>query len=242
MILLFVFAAARFFPIQPIARRFFPSMLDVGMLDVRMFSNPFRRRHRLFHDVRDLRDLVNAHERVHFGQEFGQFVAETLRQATGNNQTLAAMVRLADFGGFENGVHAFLLRGVNERAGVDDDGVGLGGVIGDFHAAFQKRAEHDFGVHEIFGAAERNQADAQRAFASRFRPHQRAFIGMFFRHRRIKLREAADDVENYLATELAVFVSTVSGALVETAAAGGALVEAVSGGRRSCVRSTARAA
>ena len=47
------------------------------------------------------------------------------------------MVRFAQLGGFENGVHAFLLRGVNERAGVDDDGVGLRGVIGDFDAAFQ---------------------------------------------------------------------------------------------------------
>ena len=90
---------------------------------------------RLLHDVRNLRDLVNAHERVHFGQEFGQFLAETLGQAAGDDQALAAMVGFADFGGFEDGVHALLLGGINERAGVDDEGVGLRGVIGDFHAA-----------------------------------------------------------------------------------------------------------
>ena len=197
---------------------------------------------RSLHDVCNLRDLVNAHERIHFGQEFGQFVTKTLRQTTGNNQTLAAMLRFTHFRGFKDGVHAFLLRGINERAGVDNDGVGLRGVIGDFHTAFQERTQHDFGVHEILGATKRNQADPNRALASRLGLRQPAFTGMFFRHRRIKLSEAAAGVENYLAMELAAFVSTVSGALVETTAAGGALVEAVSVGRRSCVRSTARAA
>ena len=129
-----------------------------------MFPHPFcAPRHRLPDDVRHLRDLVNAHERVHFGQQFRQFVAEPLRQAAGNDEALAAIFRGADLGGFEDGVHALLLRGVNERAGVDDDGVGLRGVVGDFHAVLEQRAEHDFGVHQIFGAAERNQADAQRA-------------------------------------------------------------------------------
>jgi len=88
-----------------------------------------------------------------------------LRQAAGNDQALAAIFGGADPGGFEDGVHALLLRGVNERAGVDDDGVGRRGVVGDFHAAFEQRAEHDFGVHQIFGAAERNQADPQGALA-----------------------------------------------------------------------------
>ena len=131
------------------------------------------------HDFRHFCNLVNAHERVHFGQEPGQFIAKPLRQATGNNETLAAIFRGADLGGFEDGVHALLLRGVNERAGVDNDGVGLRGVVGDFHAVLEQRAEHDFGVHQIFGAAERNQADAQRAV-----------IGIFLRHKEIKLREA----------------------------------------------------
>jgi hypothetical protein len=36
------------------------------------------------------------------------------------------------------------------------------GVIRDLDAALHQRAEHDLGVHQIFGATERNQADAQR--------------------------------------------------------------------------------
>ena len=55
----------------------------------------------------------------------GFFVAETLRQTAGNNQTLPAIFRGADFRGFKNRVHAFFLRGINEGAGVDDDGVGV---------------------------------------------------------------------------------------------------------------------
>ena len=58
--------------------------LGPGRRILRIF--PARSGHGLLHDVADLRDLVNAHERVHFGQQFGQFVAKTLRQAAGNDE------------------------------------------------------------------------------------------------------------------------------------------------------------
>ena len=77
-----------------------------------------------------------------------------------DDERLAALVGFPHSGGVEDGIHALLLRGVNERAGVDDDGVGSGGVVGDFRAGLEERAEHDFGVHEILGAAEGNHADA----------------------------------------------------------------------------------
>ena len=123
----------------------------------------------LIDDVSDLGDLVNAHEGVHLGHEFGKFVAKTLREAAGNDDGLATPAGIAQFDRFEDGVHAFFLRGINERTGVHDDGIGLRGVIGDFDAAFHERAEHDLGIHEIFGAAERNQADAQRTGWTFFR-------------------------------------------------------------------------
>ena len=121
-------------------------------------------RERLIHDVADLRDLIDAHEGVHLGQQLRKFVAEALRQTAGDDERLAALLRVAEFSGFENRVHALLLRGVDERAGVDDDGVGGGGVIGDLDAVAQERAEHDLGIDEIFRAAERDHAHAQRAF------------------------------------------------------------------------------
>src|ERR1019366_6565655 len=105
------------------------------------------------HDVTDLRDLVNAHERVHFGHEPGQFLAKPLRETAGDDDSLAAPVRVAQFDGFEDRVHALLLRRINEGTGVDDDGVGVRSIICDFDAAVHQRTEHYFGVHEIFGAA-----------------------------------------------------------------------------------------
>ena len=138
-------------------------------------------RHRLPHDVGDLRDLVDAHERIHFGKKLRQFVAKTLRQATGNNQPLTAIPRFADFRRFENRVHAFLLRGINERAGVYDHHVRLGGVVGDFHAVLEQRPEHDFSIHQVLGATERNQADADGAF-----------LGIFLRHKPRRLRHGGD--------------------------------------------------
>ena len=198
-------------------------------VDCFQFTRPVFQR--LVHDVADLRDLVNAHESVHFGHQFWQFVAEPLGQAAGNDDGLAAIGRVAQLNGFENGIHALLLRGVNKGAGVDDDGVGLRGVIGDLDAAFEERAEHDFGVHEIFGAAERNQADPQRFFAARSQENQTT--------------QSGGEVENYLPAALVAGelddddkTTGAMAALVEAAGAG-ALVSA---GNRSWVRITARSA
>jgi hypothetical protein len=87
----FVFVSGRFFPVHSAARRFSPSALAVGGWRWKVFRWSSRAiGDGLAHDVADLRDLVNAHERVHFGQELGQFVAEALRQAAGNDDGLAA--------------------------------------------------------------------------------------------------------------------------------------------------------
>ena len=119
---------------------------------------------RLGDDVADLRDLVDAHEGVHFGEEFRQFVAEALGETAGDDDGLAALLGVAQFDGFEDGIDALFLGGVDEGAGVDDDGVGVGGVVGDLDAVAQEGAEHDLGIDEIFCAAERDHAHAQGAF------------------------------------------------------------------------------
>ena len=66
-------------------------------------------------------------------------------------------------------------------------------------------------------------------------------VHVFFRHRRSKLRETPDGVENYLPGTIAAFalVEVSSGALVEMTDAGGVLDSA---GRPTCVRITARMA
>ena len=104
----------------------------------RFGATPFARgAERLSNDIRDLRHLIDAHEGVHFRKKFRQFLAEPLRETAGNDQALPAILRLAQFGRFQDGVDALLLRGVDERAGIDDHHVGLGGVVGDFHAALR---------------------------------------------------------------------------------------------------------
>jgi hypothetical protein len=109
-----------------------------------------------------LRHLIDAHEGIDFRHELGQVVAKPLRQAAGDDERLTAVVGLADLGGFENGIHALFLRRVDEGAGVDDDGVGGGGVVGDLDAALKERAEHNLGIDQVFGAAERDKPDAER--------------------------------------------------------------------------------
>jgi hypothetical protein len=127
---------------------------------------------RLTNHLADLGDLIDAHECVDFGQEFRQFVAKALRHAAGNDQRLAPILGLAQFGGLKDGIHAFLLRGVDERAGVDDERVGLSRVVCHLHAPFEQRAEHDLGVHQIFGATQGNQAYSHGAFCG-IHLHQR---------------------------------------------------------------------
>ena len=98
------------------------------------------------------------------GKSFGKLVAEALREATGNNDALGTVSGFAEFGGLQDGVHALFLCGVDEGAGVDDYDVGLGGVVGDLDAVLKERTEHDFGIHEVLGAAQGNEADAERLF------------------------------------------------------------------------------
>jgi len=112
-------------------------------------------------DFGNLRHLVNPHERVHLGQQFGQFIAKPLRETTRHNQPLPPVLGRPDFRRFENRVHTFLLRGINEGAGVDDDGVGRCRVIGDLDARLEQIAEHQLGIHEVLGAAEGYQPDAK---------------------------------------------------------------------------------
>ena len=115
-------------------------------------------------DLGHLRQLINAHEAVHLGEQFQQVLAKSLGQATGHDHTLGLPVVVSQRRGLEDGIHAFLLGGFDERAGVDDDRIGLAGIVGDFDAVAQEGAEHDFGVHQILGATQRDHANPQPVF------------------------------------------------------------------------------
>jgi len=106
----------------------------------------------------DLLQLSGTDDSIHFGDVLLDFVAIALDQAPGNDQLL----RLAgDFvlGHFEDRVHRLLLGGVDKRAGIDDDDVGVFGASGDLGAALRKQTHHDLAVHQVLGTAQADEAD-----------------------------------------------------------------------------------
>ena len=117
----------------------------------------------LLHKVADFGDLVDAHERIDFGQQLGQLVAEALGQAARHDQRLARPARLPKLVGLQNRIDAFLLGVLDKGAGVDDHDIRRRGVVDDFHARLQQRAEHDFRIDQVFGATQRDHPNAHRA-------------------------------------------------------------------------------
>ena len=100
--------------------------------------------------------MVETDEGVHFGHDAGKFAGESLRQATGDDDFLALAIRVAaaSVHGTEDGVDGFLLGHVDERAGVDDEDIGEFRIGRERHAGLREVADHDFGVDQVFGAAE----------------------------------------------------------------------------------------
>ena len=114
-----------------------------------------------FDDGGDLSDLVEADEGIDFGHEAWEFFGEALGETTSDDDFLAFpfFVGGAVIDGVLDGADAFLFRHVDERAGIDDEDVGVGGFRGHFHASLAEVADHDFGIDEIFGAAEGDETD-----------------------------------------------------------------------------------
>ena len=115
-------------------------------------------------DFSGVGDLVEADEGVHLGHLAREFLRKTLRHAAADDQFLpgflaqaALLVRL------EDRLDGFLLRGVDERAGVHDEHVGVFRICGDLHAALDHAAKHDLGIDQVLGAAEADDADFNRA-------------------------------------------------------------------------------
>ena len=106
----------------------------------------------------DVFELAGADDGVDLGDVFLDFVAVAFDEAAGDDDLPSAAFGLVR-DHLEDGVYGLLLGGVDKGAGVDDDDLGVGGVGGELGAVVVEQAHHDLGVDEVFGAAERDEAD-----------------------------------------------------------------------------------
>ena len=103
--------------------------------------------------------FAGAYYGVYLGDVGADLVAVTLYEAAGYDEALGA-TSVGDLvlDHLEDGVDGFLLGGVDEAAGVDDEYVGVFGTGSELCAAAVEQAHHDLGVDEVLGAAERDEA------------------------------------------------------------------------------------
>jgi len=104
-------------------------------------------------------EFAGADYGVYFGDVLLNLVAVALDEAAGYDDALGfATVLLLVLDHLEDGVDGLLLGGVDEAAGVDDDDLGVFGAGGELGTVVVEQAHHDFGVDEVFGAAEGDEA------------------------------------------------------------------------------------
>jgi len=87
------------------------------------------------------------------------FVAIAFDEAADDDEFLGA-ARGFVAGHLKDGRDRLLLGNVNERTGVDDQDIGIFGACGEASAGAVEEAHHDLGVDEVFGTAERDEADS----------------------------------------------------------------------------------
>ena len=114
----------------------------------------------------DFFQLVGADHGVHFGNVAADLIAVALHQATRHHQSFEA-AGLLELSHFENGLDRFLLGGVDETARVDDDDLGVLRIRSQLPAVRGELPHHDFGVHQILGAAQADKTDFQGVYPRR---------------------------------------------------------------------------
>ena len=105
-------------------------------------------------------ELARANHCVDLGDVSLDLVPVALHKTAGDDKLLrAAAVCDLVFNHLEDGVDRLLLGGVDERAGVDHEDLGVFGARRELSAAAMQQAHHDLGVDEVLGAAERDKTN-----------------------------------------------------------------------------------
>ena len=97
-------------------------------------------------------EFAGADDGVDFRNAFADFIAIALDEAAGDDELFGVTLGF-EAGHLEDGVDGFLLGGIDEGAGVDDEDFGLFGTGGQARATAVEEAHHDLGVDQVFGAA-----------------------------------------------------------------------------------------
>ena len=114
----------------------------------------------LFQELGQPGKIVHAHKEVHFGEGRQQFLAVAGHQAAGHHQLFAGIGFLVA-GQLQDGVQGLLGGRGDEGAGVDEHHLGLRRRVHHVPPLAGQVAQHDLGVHQVFGTA---QADGVEGF------------------------------------------------------------------------------
>ena len=105
-------------------------------------------------------EFACAYNRVYFRNVLLDLVTVALNQASGDDQALGfATVGLLMLHHLKDSVDRLLLGGVDEAAGIDDKDLCIFGLGSDLAPSMVKHSHHDFGVDQVFGAAEGDETD-----------------------------------------------------------------------------------
>jgi len=105
--------------------------------------------------------LARAEEQVHLGERVRELALVTLDHAADRDHRLRP-ARLLQAPGFDDGVDALLLRGVDEAAGVHEDDVGVLGPVSGLGAPVGELREIPLGVDRILVTPEGDDGNLHR--------------------------------------------------------------------------------
>lgn len=119
------------------------------------------------HHFRDIVLATAGHKRRRLRQLRGQVVPVAGRHTAGDDEDGTALIHFGQGSGLEDGIDALLGGRLDERAGVHDDGVGAGRLLGHGEAGFAQAPRHGGRVHLVLRAPHRDEADGGRRAVAR---------------------------------------------------------------------------
>ena len=106
----------------------------------------------------DRLEFVGAEDGVDFRDLLPQFIAVALDQAACHDQAASPADTLV-LGSLEDRIDRLLLGRFDEAAGVDDQCLGLAGILRQLVPAGLEQPHHDLAVNQVLRAAQANESD-----------------------------------------------------------------------------------